>query len=103
MRINLITTVLLITLLLSCNKKKDIQKQFSLLEPEQTKLFFKNKLTEGPNTNVLLYEYLYNGGGVALADFNGYQRLDIYLSSNMEDNKLYLNRGKLEFEDISEI
>ena len=103
MRINLITTVLLITLLLSCNKKKDIQKQFSLLEPEQTKLFFKNKLTEGPNTNVLLYEYFYNGGGVALADFNGDQRLDIYLSSNMEDNKLYLNRGKLEFEDISEI
>ncbi len=41
---------------------------FTLLPPEQTNIHFRNDLTEGINTNVLLYEYFYNGGGVAVGD-----------------------------------
>jgi len=101
MRMNSKIIVLLITVLLGCDNEKRNNLQFTSLKPEQTKLFFQNNLTEGPNTNVLMYEYFYNGGGVAIADFNGDDNLDIYLTSNMEENKMFLNRGDLKFEDIS--
>jgi len=68
---------------------------------QKSGITFQNDLTEGPNTNVLMYEYFYNGGGVALADFNGDQRLDIYLTSNMQTNKMYLNQGDFQFQDIT--
>lgn len=67
---------------------------FQLLPPEQTHVDFQNTLVEGLNTNILMYEYFYNGGGVAAGDFNGDGFEDIYFSSNMGDNKLYLNEGK---------
>jgi len=76
---------------------------FQLLPPTQTKINFQNHLTEGLNTNVLLYEYFYNGGGVAAGDFNGDNLIDIYFTSNMAENKLYLNKGNLLFEDITTI
>ena len=76
---------------------------FSLLSPESTHIIFSNTLTEAPNTNVLMYEYFYNGGGVAVADLNGDNLDDIYFTGNMADNKLYLNKGNMQFEDITNI
>jgi hypothetical protein len=90
-------------LVTGCNLENETLALFSALLPSETNIYFQNKLTEGPNTNVLLYEYFYNGAGVALADFNGDQLLDIYFTSNMEENKMYLNRGDFKFEDISKI
>jgi hypothetical protein len=75
---------------------------FTLLPSSQTNIDFNNSLTEGLNTNVLLYEYFYNGGGVAISDVNGDGLQDIYFSGNMSDNKLYLNKGKMHFEDITD-
>jgi enediyne biosynthesis protein E4 len=75
---------------------------FTLLKPEQTNIGFQNTLTEGLNTNILMYEYFYNGGGVAAGDFNNDGLVDLYFSSNMSDNKFYLNKGKMEFLDITE-
>ncbi|AQG82457.1 VCBS repeat-containing protein [Spirosoma montaniterrae] len=66
---------------------------FTLLTPEQTGIAFQNRLDEGLNTNILLYEYFYNGGGVATGDFNGDGRIDAYFTANMADNRLYLNQG----------
>lgn len=74
---------------------------FCLLPPERTHINFSNTLTEGLNTNVLVYEYFYNGGGVGIADLNGDGLQDIYFSGNMTDNKLYLNNGHLQFGDIT--
>ncbi|MDE3248659.1 MAG: VCBS repeat-containing protein [Bacteroidota bacterium] len=76
---------------------------FSLLGPEQTNINFQNTLTEGLNTNILMYEYFYNGGGVAAGDFNNDGLTDLYFTSNMGDNALYLNKGNLQFEDITAI
>jgi hypothetical protein len=81
----------------------DKDKLFSLLSPDHTNINFENTLTEGPNTNVLMYEYFYNGGGVAIGDLNDDGLEDIYLSANMSPNRLYLNRGDLKFEDITDV
>ena len=70
---------------------------FTLMTPEQTHVDFSNTLTEALNTNVLMYEYFYNGGGVATGDLNGDGLTDIYFTANMTDNKLYLNKGGLQF------
>ncbi len=74
---------------------------FTLLSPQQTNIDFRNTLTEGLNTNILMYEYFYNGGGVATGDLNGDGLIDIYFSSNMGKNKFYLNQGNMKFQDIT--
>lgn len=74
---------------------------FTLLSPEETSIDFQNTLTEGLNTNILVYEYFYNGGGVAAGDFNNDGLIDIYFTSNMSDNKFYLNKGNMQFQDIT--
>ncbi|MBS1577969.1 MAG: VCBS repeat-containing protein [Bacteroidetes bacterium] len=99
--------VLSIFLLGSCGENPGADKKdsgnhlFTLLTPEQTGVTFQNTLTEGLNTNILVYEYFYNGGGVAAGDFNGDGLTDLYFTSNMSDNKLYLNKGKMQFQDIT--
>jgi ASPIC and UnbV./FG-GAP repeat. len=78
------------------------KKLFTLMPADSTQVFFSNTLTEGLNTNVLLYEYFYNGAGVGIADLNGDGLEDIYFTGNMVPDKLYLNKGNLKFEDITE-
>ena len=99
---------ILFILLAGCHNKPegsahaDQPSLFVLLPSDSTHITFNNELTEGANTNVLLYEYFYNGGGVAVGDMNGDGLQDIYFTGNMTDNKLYLNRGHLRFEDITQ-
>ncbi|HSJ66443.1 MAG TPA: VCBS repeat-containing protein [Anditalea sp.] len=103
--------VLVLLLLLSCkdlssqeeNESASEEPLFELLTPEVTGINFSNTLTEGLNTNVLVYEYFYNGGGVAVGDLTGNGFDDVYFTGNMVPNKLYLNRGELKFEDITEV
>ncbi len=75
---------------------------FSLLTPEQTGITFSNRIEETLNLNVLMYEYLYNGGGVAVGDLNGDGFDDIYFSANVSGNQLYINEGKLKFKETAE-
>ena len=97
--------VCMLLLSFSCKKgtEKDASPLFVQLPSEKTGITFQNTLTEGPNTNILMYEYFYNGGGVATADFNGDGYEDIYFTANMAENKLYLNKGAMSFEDITEV
>jgi hypothetical protein len=75
--------------------------RFRLLDPAQTGIRFVNEVNETEHLNVLAYEYLYNGGGVAVGDFNNDGLQDIFLTANMRPNQLLLNKGNLKFEDIT--
>ncbi len=75
---------------------------FTKLDPKEHGIDFENNLTYDSEFNVYTYRNFYNGGGVALGDINKDGLTDIYFIGNMEDNKLYLNKGDFQFEDITE-
>lgn len=77
------------------------QPLFTLLPAKHTKIDFNNEIKETGAQNVLGYEYLYNGGGVAIADINNDGLADIFFTGNMVPNKLYLNLGNCQFKDIT--
>jgi hypothetical protein len=88
---------------LSCGQSDDVlQPGFSLLSPEATGIHFANTLSESEDFNIIEYLYYYNGGGVAIGDVNNDSLPDILFSGNQVGNKLYLNRGNLQFEDITD-
>ena len=62
---------------------------------------FTNTITENDTLNILKEEYIYNGGGVGIGDFNNDGLSDIYFTGNMVDNALYLNQGQMQFQDIT--
>ncbi len=76
---------------------------FELRSPAETGIVFANTLREDDSVyNVIDFDYLYNGGGVAIADVNNDGLLDIYFAGNMVSSRLYLNRGHFRFEDVTE-
>jgi hypothetical protein len=75
--------------------------QFELLSPSQTNIDFHNKITETKEYNHLLWEAIYNGGGVGIGDINNDGLPDIFFTGNQVADALYLNKGNFEFEDIS--
>jgi len=74
---------------------------FTELSSTTTKIEFINLLQENELLNYFNTKYIYNGGGVAVGDINNDGLADIYFSSNIFSNKLYLNKGNFVFEDIS--
>lgn len=75
---------------------------FKTLSAEESGITFLNKITETDSFNYFSYEYMYNGGGVAVGDINNDGLTDIYFTGNQVSDKLYLNKGDLKFEDITE-
>jgi len=62
---------------------------------------FVNEVNDGKKENSFLFRNFYNGGGVAIGDINNDGLPDVFLTSNAGNNKLYLNKGNLKFDDIS--
>ena len=93
-----------ILLLGSCTKEqtKTNSKIFTGLKSDQTGVNFNNTLTENDSLNYFTYSYLYMGGGVASGDINNDGLVDLFFTGNQVSNKLYLNKGELKFEDITE-
>lgn len=88
-------------LLNSCKSKED-QHLFTSLPASETHINFSNNLEKKPMFSILYYLYYYNGGGVATGDINNDGLTDIYFTANkFGGNKLYLNKGNFQFEDIT--
>jgi hypothetical protein len=84
----------------SCKNKPNTL--FKLLSPSETRITFANTIAETDSFNILTQEYIYNGGGVGVADFNNDGNQDIFFCGNEVPNRLYLNKTNLKFEDITE-
>lgn len=80
----------------------DNETLFEKLPSEKTGVDFINQLEPTTDLNIFNYLYFYNGGGVGAGDLNGDGLIDLVFISNQEDNKLYLNQGDFEFQDISD-
>ncbi len=91
---------ILFAFVISC--KNQPETIFSILEPETSNITFSNTLVDSKDQNILDYLYFYNGGGVAIGDINNDDLPDVFFVSNQQKNKLYLNKGNLKFEDITE-
>ena len=91
-------------LISACRKKTEDEftSGFKLLTADKTGLHFNNELFPTADLNIFHYMYYYNGGGVAVADFNGDNLLDVYFTANQKPNALYLNKGDLTFRDVSD-
>jgi hypothetical protein len=87
--------------MLSACQKTPKTSLFKLLSPQETGITFNNELTEDDTYNIIQYLYYYNGGGVAIADINNDGLPDIFFTGNQTSNRLYLNKGNLQFEDIT--
>lgn len=94
--------------LINCQQKtsqsptNSSQKGFTLISPSESHIDFINQIEDQEDFNILNYRNFYNGGGVAIGDINNDGLPDIYFTTNMGSNKLYLNKGNFQFEDITE-
>jgi enediyne biosynthesis protein E4 len=107
MKINLISIISLM-LLVSCNQKKGDQNNtekdpeiFELLDSQKSGVTFNNKITEDYNNFFAVFNYAYNGAGVAIGDINNDGLSDIFFTGNEVPCKLYLNKGNFKFQDIT--
>src|SRR5688572_20735217 len=102
-KINSIFFLILISCLFiytGCNPKKAV---FTEVPSSKTNIKFRNDLKDKKGLSILYYLYYYNGGGVSAGDINNDGLIDIYFTANSKgNNKLYLNKGNFEFEDITE-
>ena len=112
-----LATVLCFALILSCNPepssyegnhsmakhdKSDATALFQLVSPSKSGITFRNDITESAEVNGLTWDAIYSGGGVGIGDINNDGLDDIVLAGNQVRDALYLNKGNLEFENISE-
>jgi len=98
LRLSLFTALLAIAFG-SCKRKESL---FTSLPASQTNITFANNLEKKKLFNILYYLYYYNGAGVATGDINNDGLQDVFFTANKKGgNKLYLNKGKFKFEDIT--
>ncbi len=92
------STIILIVCI-SCSKQKD--SLFAELDVSKTNINFQNTLFDDGPLNVANYIYFYNGGGVSIGDINNDGLQDVLFTGNMVKNRLFINKGNFEFEDIT--
>ncbi len=100
--ISLASIFIFAIMLFSCQEKKQ-DSLFEQLPASVTHITFENKPEQHDGLNILYYLYYYNGGGVSTGDINKDGLPDIYFTANNKGgNKLYINKGNFQFEDITD-
>ncbi|MDW5290151.1 VCBS repeat-containing protein [Formosa sp. PL04] len=90
-------------LIASCTSKSEkSQTAFLEITANTSNILFSNTITDNDSLTYSKFPYIYNGGGVAIGDINNDGLSDVFFTGNMVPNKLYLNKGNLKFDDISD-
>lgn len=98
-QLSLFCSIILCLCMQSCKEEDTL---FESMPASHTNITFANNLENKKLFNILYYLYYYNGGGVATGDINNDGLPDIYFTANSKgNNKLYLNKGNFQFEDIT--
>lgn len=103
-RLSIVPILLLLCLILLTNSCQNFQKElplFQRLTSQKTGIAFQNEIIEDEVNNILNFTNLYTGSGVGIGDFDKDGQPDIYFGGCMESSRLYLNKGKFKFEDIT--
>lgn len=99
MRLYPLSFILLLTLLVACQKEKHLFEQISA---SRSGVHFNNQLSPNAELNAFTFTNFYNGGGVGIGDFNHDGLPDLFFTANQVSSALYLNQGNFKFEDITE-
>src|SRR5690606_10127383 len=102
MKIVLLSLLIFLFVCASCSENDAELPLFELLNPKATGIDFANRIEEDDSLNVYEFDYIYNGGGVAIGDFNGDGLPDIFFTGNKISNRLYLNQGNMQFRDVTQ-
>jgi hypothetical protein len=95
----LFCSLLLLALFIPACKQK---KLFEAVSSSSSGIHFANNITENDSINPIDLTNIYNGGGIGVGDFNNDGLQDLYFTGNLVPNKLYLNKGDLKFQDVTE-
>lgn len=101
----ILSIIILLAVVLSCQNETVVVEEnflFKELKASKTKLEFTNTIKDTDTLSIINYIYFYNGAGVSTGDVNNDGLPDLFFVSNMGKNKLFINKGDLEFEDISQ-
>jgi enediyne biosynthesis protein E4 len=98
---HILSAILFLFVLHGCKTKKNTP-LFIVRDHSVTGLNFRNTLHPTPEFNMFNYMYFYNGAGVSAGDFNNDGKIDLFFASNQGDNKIYINKGNLKFEDVTQ-
>ena len=89
------------TLCSSCRENNE-NKRFNRVSPKWCSIDFENSINLSDTLNILHYMYFFNGGGIGVGDLNNDGLLDVYFAGNQVSSKLYINKGQMQFEDVTE-
>ncbi len=99
---HLVAVCACLLLFAGCSHEQQHPPLFQLLPPGRTGVTFTNTITTNDSVNVQTDPYVYNGAGVAVGDIDNDGLPDLFFTGNMVSSRLYLNKGDMRFEDITE-
>lgn len=97
--IQVVCTVLLVALITACSSPNE--KLFEIVYGPAVGVKFRNNIQTSDSLNALSFEYIYNGAGIGVGDFDNDGLEDLFFAGNQVSSKLYQNKGNFTFKDIS--
>src|SRR5690606_32507255 len=101
MKIVLLSLLIFLFVCASCSENDAELPLFELLNPKATGIDFANWIEEDDSLNVYEFDYIYNGGGVAIGAFNGDGIPDIFFTDNKISNRLYLYQRRKKYQEVT--